>query len=296
MRFAFAGTHHFAALVLGELLARQANITAVVTRPDKPRGHHGTPQPSEVKELALLQGLPVLQPEQVTAELAVGLRQGGAAALAVCAHGVIVPQEFLDELLTLVTHPSAVPRWRGAAPVERALMNGETDLAVATLLMTAGIDEGPVGNLRRVQVPREADAGRAYELLAPPAAESLLATLAAIEEGTVRWVEQEGEPTYAPKLEKGDRRIDWGRPAQAIVDQVRALSPFVGARAALSDRELIIWRARALDELPEPAPTDRLIVATADGWVEILEVQEPGHRRMTASEYLRGAGRWLTYR
>src|SRR5664279_5026519 len=144
MRFAYAGTHKFGALVLDELIARQAPIVAVVTRPDKPRGRHGTPQPSRVKESALAHDLPVLQPKQLGGDLARELRSLGAEALAVCAHGAIVPQEFLDALRTVVTHPSAVPRWRGAAPVERALMNGETELAVATLLMTAGVDEGPV--------------------------------------------------------------------------------------------------------------------------------------------------------
>ncbi len=128
MRFAYAGTHHFGALVLGELLARRATVVAVVTRPDKPQGRHGTPQPSEVKETALAHGLPVLQPEHLTADFADELGERGAAVLVVCAHGAIVPQAFLDRMLTLVTHPSAVPRWRGAAPVERALMHGETEL------------------------------------------------------------------------------------------------------------------------------------------------------------------------
>jgi methionyl-tRNA formyltransferase len=297
--FAYAGTHLFGALVLEELLDRQAPIVAVITRPDKPRGRHGTPQPSDVKESALAHGLPVLQPERMAGGLARELSSMGAEALAVCAHGAIVPQEFLDELLSVVTHPSAVPRWRGAAPVERALMNGETELAVATLRMTAGVDEGPVGDLRPVHVPPEADAGQAYALLAPPAAEGLLATLAAIEGGRVHWRPQEGEPTYARKIEKGDRELRWGEPAARVVDRVRALSPAVGARTQIGGRELTVWRARALSEAPEPAPDsahtlDRLIVPAAEGWVELLEVQAPGGRRLPAAEYLRGAGRWLT--
>jgi methionyl-tRNA formyltransferase len=297
MQFAYVGTHHFGALVLGELLARRAQIVAVVTRPDKPSGRHGTPQPSEVKELALAHALPVLQPEQFTVDLAQELARSGAEALAVCAHGAIVPQEFLDGILTVVTHPSAVPRWRGPAPVERALMNGETKLAVATLRMTAAVDEGPVGDVRPVRVPREADAGEAYRLLAGPAAEGLLATLAAVEDGTVTWRPQEGEPTYAPKVDKGDREIRWGKTAVAVVDRVRALSPAVGARTQIGGRELTIWRARALSEAPDPAETaeaDRLVIRAGEGWVEMLEVQAPGGRRMPAAEFLRGAGRWLT--
>jgi methionyl-tRNA formyltransferase len=297
MRFAYAGTHHFGALVLGELLSRGANVAAVVTGPDKARGRHATPQPSEVKETASAHALPVLQPERLSTELADELVGRGAAALAVCAHGAIVPQEFLDRLLTLVTHPSAVPRWRGAAPVERSLMSGETELAVATLCMTAGVDEGPVGDLRIVTVPREADADEAYRLLAGPAADGLLATLAAVEDGTVRWRPQEGEPTFAPKLDKGDRELRWSEPAQAIVDRVRALSPAIGARTQLGGRDLTIWRARALTEAPEPAAgDDRLVIRAGEGWVEILEVQAAGGRRLSAAQFLRGAGRWLTRR
>jgi methionyl-tRNA formyltransferase len=299
MHFAYAGTHHFGALVLDELLSRQAHIVSVLTRPDKPRGRHGSPQPSEVKESALANSVPVLQPDRFTGDLAQELTALGAGVLVVCAHGAIVPQEFLDGMLTLVTHPSAVPRWRGAAPVERALMSGETELAVATLCMTAGVDEGPVGDLRSVHVPHDADAGEAYRLLAAPAAEGLLATLAAIEDGSISWRPQEGEPTYAQKLEKADRELRWTEPAVALVDRVRALSPEVGARAQIGDRELTVWRARALSEVPEPAPdsletTDRLILPAAQGWVELLEVQAPGGRRMPAADYLRGAGRWLT--
>ena len=299
MQFAYAGTHHFGALVLEELLARRAHVVAVVTRPDKPRGRHGTPQASEIKGSALAHGLPVLQPERLSSALAEELTGMGAQALAVCAHGAIVPPELLERMLIVVTHPSAVPRWRGAAPVERALMNSETQLAVATLRMSAGVDEGPVGDLRSVHVPREADAGEAYRLLAAPAAESLLATLSAIENGSVNWRPQEGEPTYAPRLEKADRELRWNVPATAVVDRVRALSPAVGARTKVGGRELTVWKAQALDQAPEPAPAsretaDRLILPAAEGWVELLEVQAPGGRRMAATEYLRGAGRWLT--
>ena len=296
MRFAFAGTHHFGALVLSELLERGAQVEAVITRPDKPRGRHGTPQPSEVKELAGRHDLPVFQPERLRAELAADLARAGAGALAVCAHGAIVPQEVLDAILTVVTHPSAVPRWRGAAPVERALMNGETELAVATLLMTAGVDEGPVGDLRPVHVPREADAGDAYALLAAPAAESLLATLAAAEDGSVSWRPQEGEASYAAKLGRDDRLVHWSEPAVAIVDRVRALSPAVGALAVIDGRQLVLWRAAALAEPPEPGAGDRLVVAAGEGWVEVQELQAPGGRRLPAADFLRGAGRWLTQR
>lgn len=295
MRFAYAGTHRFGALVLAELLAREATPVAIITRPDKPRGRHGHPQPSAVKEVALERRLTVLQPGRMDAALVEEVRALGAGVLVVCAHGEIVRAEVLNALLTLVVHPSAVPRWRGAAPVERALMAGETRIGVATLRMAVGVDEGPIGDLRWVEVARDADARQAYELLAPAAAESLLSTLAAVDEGVIRWREQAGEASYAAKLEKGERRLDWSQPAHAIVDRVRALSPWVGARTTIDGHELTVWRARALDEAPADLE-GRLVVPAADGWVEVLELQAPGGRRMTTAEYARGAGRWLARR
>ena len=292
MRLAYAGTAPFAALVLSELVARRADVAVVVTRPDRPRGRHGTPQPSPVKQLALLRHLPLLQPGRLAGEHLEEMMRLQPGVLAVCAHGEIIRREVLDRLPVVVTHPSAVPRWRGAAPVERALMAGETEIGVATLLMTSGVDEGPLGDLRTVHVPADADAGKAYELLAPAAAEGLMAVLAAMEDGSIVWCEQRGEPTFAAKLDKAGRSIDWRDPAQRIVDQVRALSPAIGATATIGGRDLIVWRARALPAPPD-GDAERLVVAAGEGWVEILELQAPGKRRVTIAEYLRGAGRWL---
>ena len=171
-------------------------------------------------------GVPVLQPPRLSDSASVTrLLESRPDVLVVCAYGQIVSQDVLDAVETIVVHPSLVPRWRGAAPVERALMAGETELGVCTLRMTAGVDEGPVGDAREVHVPRDADAGRAYELLAPPAVDGVAATLDAIAAGTVAWRPQAGEPTYAAKIGPGDKEIDWSRPAAAIADQVRALSP-----------------------------------------------------------------------
>jgi methionyl-tRNA formyltransferase len=211
----------------------------------------------------------------------------------VVAYGRIVPAAVLERVETVVVHPSLLPRWRGAAPVQRALMAGETELGVATLLMTPGVDEGPIGDLRLVHVPREVDAGQAYEALAQPAAEGLMAVLDGLAHEGVEWRPQEGEPTYAAKIDDADRLIDWRRPAREIADQVRALSPQVGAVAELGGRRTLIWRARPLDEPPSEAERDRLVVATGEGWLEVLELQEAGKRRIAAQDYLRGAGRRL---
>jgi methionyl-tRNA formyltransferase len=298
MRLAYAGTARFASLVLDRLLAspgfaERHTVVACVTTPDRPRGRHGSPQPSALKETALTAGLPVLQPERPLAALAAELRSLRASVLAVCAYGRIVPDEVLERIDTVVVHPSLVPRWRGPAPVERALMAGETELGVTTLLMTRGVDEGPVGDARPVHVPREADAGEAYEALAQPAAESLTTVLDGLARGRAEWREQEGEPTYAAKITDADRTIDWRRPARQIADQVRALSPRIGAATELGGRRVLVWRARPLDEPSGNSAHDHLVVASGDGWLEILELQEAGRRRITAQEYLRGAGRRL---
>jgi len=294
LRFAFAGTAPFAELVLAGLIAADVAPLALVTNPDRPRGRHGTPQPPAIKLAALERGLPVLQPANVSEPKALSeLLSLGPEVLVVCAYGQIVGQRLLDALPAIVVHPSLVPRWRGAAPVERALMAGETELGVTILKMTAGVDEGPVGDARPVRVPPDADAGRAYELLAPAAVAGVLATLGAMAAGTLRWREQQGAATYAAKLTAQDRPIDWSRPAATIVDQVRALAPFIGAATDLLGKRTLVWRATAGGG-PLPAPSrDRLALPAGGGWVDVLELQQEGRNRMTAGEFLRGAGRAL---
>ena len=293
MRLAFAGTAPFAELVLGGLAAQGAAPVVVVTNPDRPRGRHGTPRPPAIAELASALGVPVLQPEDVSApESVAALRAHRPDVVVVCAYGRIVRAAVFDVLTTVVVHPSLLPRWRGAAPVERALMAGETELGVCVIRMTAGVDEGPVADERTVHVPRHADAGRAYELLAPAAVDGVLATVRAIEAGTVTWTPQRGTPTVAAKIGPADKVVDWTRPAAAVVDQVRALSPRIGAETELSGRRVRLWRA-AVTTGPAADTEDRLVLPAGEGWVELLEVQQDGRTRMSAAEYLRGAGRAL---
>ena len=294
MRAAFAGTAPFAELVLGGLAAAGRAPVALVTNPDRPRGRHGTRQAPRIKGVAEELGIPVLQPERISdpASLA-ALLEFEPDVFVVCAYGQIVKQDVLDAVETIVVHPSLVPHWRGAAPVERALMAGETELGVCTLKMTAGVDEGPVGDARTVAVPRDADAGGAYGLLAPVAVEGIVATLDAIAAGTVKWRPQAGEVTYADKIGPADKEIDWSRPATVIADQVRALSPHIGAVTELAGRRTRIWRAAAGDGPIPAAGPDRLAIAAGQGWLDVLELQQEGRTRMTAGEFLRGAGRRL---
>jgi methionyl-tRNA formyltransferase len=304
MRLAFAGTAPFADAVLHGLLGTPHEPVVVITNPDRPKGRRGTPQPPPVKVSAAARDLPVLQPESLKGGVALDELLGYAPDVFVaCAYGQIVGDAVLQALPCLVVHPSLVPRWRGAAPVERALMAGETELGVTVLRMTAGVDEGPVAETRLVQVPREADAGEAYAVLAPSAVDALRATVAALDNGTVRWEEQRGTPTYAAKITREDRSIDWSECARAIVDRVRALSPHIGALTELLGERTKVWRAAVADSAGGAPPGtpfvrdgERFFFAAGDGAVEVLELQRPGGRRMNAAEFLRGAGRALAGR
>lgn len=294
MRVAFAGTAPFAELVLRGLAFSEHRLTCVITNPDRPRGRHGTPQAPAIKDAAETLGLPVLQPQRLSEPDALAeLLATGAEILVVCAYGQIIGRSVLDAVTTVVVHPSAVPRWRGAAPVERALMAGETEIGVATLLMTEGIDEGPVGDLRFVNVPADADAGCVYELLAPAAVAGVLETLRRVATGTVEWRPQAGTASYAAKIGPQDKVIDWERPAMAIAAQVRALSPHIGAVTDLAGRRTRVWRAEAGSGPLPAASRERLVLPAGRGWVEVLELQYDGGRRMSAAEFLRGAGRTL---
>ena len=294
MRFAFAGTAPFAELVLTGLAERGHRPVVLVTNPDRPRGRRGTPQAPAIKTVADGLGLPVLQPERLSDPDSLRHLLGYTPeAFVVCAYGQIVTQDVLDAVETIVLHPSRVPHWRGAAPVERALMAGETELGVCTLRMTAGVDEGPVGDERTVHVPRDADAGAAYALLAPAAVDGVVATLDAMAAGTVEWRPQQGQVTYAAKIGPADKEIDWSRPAALIADQVRALSPHIGAVTELGGRRTRVWRAAPGDGPMPAAGPDRLPIAAGQGWLDVLELQQAGRKRMTAGEFLRGAGRGL---
>lgn len=294
MKVAFAGTSPFAVAVFEGLRASTHEVAVGLTTPDKPRGRHGTPQPSAMKKSLEKAAVPFLQPDSLReADVQDALLAFQPDVLVACAYGRIVPASLLGRLPGLVVHPSAVPRWRGAAPVERALLAGETELGVTTIAMSAGVDEGDVADLRSVHVPRTADAGEAYALLAPVAVSSLVATLDAVAAGTVVWRPQVGEPSHAEKLGDDERRIDWSRPAVELADQVRALSPHIGAVTELGGRRVLIWRSRPLAALDDEAGDDRLALPCGEGFLEVLELQEAGRRRMTTPEYLRGAGRRL---
>jgi methionyl-tRNA formyltransferase len=258
---AVAATAPFGADLL-ERLASRRPIAYLLTRPDRPRGRGRKVQPTPAKQTADQLGIAVRQPERLDESFEVG-----ADAVVVAAYGALIPEALLGDALWLNVHPSLLPRWRGAAPVERALMAGDGVTGVTIHRTTAELDAGPIAAQERFEIAPDDDAGTVYAKSAELAAELLEQVLE-----NPRFEPQPAEGvTYAKKLTAADRQLDWSLPPEEILNRIRALSPHIGARAELHGRPVIVWRARR-----------------DDGRVEPLEVQPAGGRRMTYAEFLRG--------
>jgi methionyl-tRNA formyltransferase len=255
-RLGVAATADFGADVL-ERLAERHDIPFVLTRPDRPagRGRKTTPPPAKVVAERL--GIPVLQPDRpAEADL-------DAETIVLVAYGALIPRELLDRHEWLNVHPSLLPRWRGAAPVERSIMAGEEETGVTIIRLVEELDAGPIGAQESFPIDPDDDAGAVYARAAELALDLI--------EGTTSFVPQDGEPTYAEKIGPADRELDWSRPPKELHNRIRALSPHIGARGEIEGRNLIVWRSRLHG--------DRL---------ELLEVQPEGGKRMPYDAWLRG--------
>jgi methionyl-tRNA formyltransferase len=267
MRIAVAATAPFGAAILEGLATRGYDIELLITRLDKPQGRGRKKAAPPAKEAAKQLEIPVEQPDRLTAF------PGEARVVVVAGYGVLIPEKLLTERLWLNVHPSLLPRWRGAAPVERAIMAGDRETGVTIHKATAELDAGPIAAQRRFPIGPEDDAGIVFERASQLGLDLLSEVFA---EPT--FVPQPEGATYAEKITNADREIDWSRPPDETINQIRALSPHIGARGLVDGRRLLVWRAR-------PAREDSVLVA--DG-VELLEVQREGGKRMTAEAYLRG--------
>lgn len=261
-RIAVAATAPFGADVL-ERLAGRHDVAALLTRPDRPRGRGQRTAPPPAKEVAERLKIPVLQPERLGPELELP-----ADSIVVAAYGLLIPPSLLERANWLNVHPSLLPRWRGAAPVERAIMAGDMETGVTIHETVEALDAGPIAAQRAFPIGPDDDAGAVFARAAEVAAD-LLDDVLSVEPEFVPQPEEGG--TYAEKITPADRELDLTAPPQEVVNRVRALSPHIGARAVVDGRPLIVWRVRA-----------------QDGEVELLEVQPEGRRRMTYDEYLRG--------
>ncbi|MFA5889391.1 MAG: methionyl-tRNA formyltransferase [Actinomycetota bacterium] len=295
MRIVFFGTPDVAAQSLYALLASSHEVVGVVTQPDRPRGRGRSVQPSPVKELATQSGLPVLQPgrpaEPGFADILAALAPD---ALAVVAYGHILPPGILRIAPAVNVHFSLLPHYRGAAPVQRALMDGATETGVSVFLLEPTVDTGPVLLREEISIEPEATAGDVLALLAPIGAALLVRALDALESGTAAPVEQSDmQATPARKISTKDAKIEWAASAEGIVNLVRGLNPRPGAFTTFRGRRLGIWRARAcatpigLAAGVIAAGSD-LIVGTGDAPITLLEVQPEGKRTMSGVEFVRG--------
>jgi methionyl-tRNA formyltransferase len=268
MRIGVAATAPLGADVL-ERLAGSHDVAFLLTRPDRPQGRGRKVGAPPAKEVAERLGIEVRQPEKLDESFELG----EVEAMVVAAYGALIPESLLERALWLNVHPSLLPRWRGAAPVERAIMAGDTETGVTIHRTTAELDAGPISAQQRFAIEPDDDAGAVYAKAGRLAAELLEPAL----QGAASFEPQPEEgATYAERLTPADRELDWSRPPEESLNRIRALSPHIGARGVVDGRPLIVWRARpGAGEL------------TAGG-LELLEVQPEGRKRMSAPEYVRG--------
>ncbi|HEX6296412.1 MAG TPA: methionyl-tRNA formyltransferase [Burkholderiales bacterium] len=278
------------------MLGAGHEVSLVLTQPDRAAGRGLRPVPSAVKHLAQSRGLQVFQPETLKAPQAIErIRAAAPEAIVVAAYGLILPQAVLDiaPLGALNIHASLLPRWRGAAPIQRALLAGDRETGVSIMHMDAGLDTGPVLVRRATSIAADDDSGSLHDKLADLGAEQIVAVLAPLQRGELRAVRQvEAGATYAAKIRKEETTLDWTRPAVELERAVRAFRPSPGAVTRLGGDALKVWRSRIAAGSGSPGTLleagTSLIVACGEQALSIDEVQRPGGRRMTAHEFLRG--------
>ncbi|MCH8497699.1 MAG: methionyl-tRNA formyltransferase [Marinobacter sp.] len=299
MRIVFAGTPAFAATALQALLNQGHQVVAVYTQPDRPAGRGRKLMPSPVKQVALDAAIPVMQPENFR-------QQEDRDALAalqpdlmiVAAYGLILPQTVLDipRLGCLNIHASLLPRWRGAAPIQRAIAAGDTETGITIMQMDAGLDTGDMLLKLATPITLEDTGGSLHDRLAVLGGEAILQALRGLNEGTLTAEPQDNSlANYAHKLSKDEGHIDWQQSAAIIQRLIRAFNPWPGTFTDLGDQRIRLHQAEVLDQIsPQPAGTvlcrERagIDVATADQVLRITQLQLPGTRAMTASDLING--------
>jgi len=296
-RIIYAGTPDFAVPPLLGLLAAGYDIPAVYTQPDRPSGRGRKLTASPVKQSAVDAGIAVMQPTTLKGEQGLAaLRRFSADLMIVAAYGLLLPPAALGatRLGCVNIHASILPRWRGAAPIQRAILAGDKRTGISIMGMEPGLDTGPVYLLRTIDIAEKETGGSLHDRLAPLGAEALLAALPGILDGTLKPVPQnEALSTYAKKLSKNDARVDWSRTAIEIERQVRAFNPWPVAQTQLGEDMLRIWAAKAMPGDNNGAPgqviaasKNGIDVATSDGLLRIKRLQASGKRPMAAGDFI----------
>jgi methionyl-tRNA formyltransferase len=298
LRIVFAGTPEFSVPALQALHDAGHAIVAVYTQPDRPAGRGRALAASAVKQRALALGLTVEQPPTLrTPEAQVRLASFAPDLMVVVAYGLILPQAVLDvpRLGCLNIHGSLLPRWRGAAPIQRAVLAGDERTGVSIMLMDAGLDTGPELLRRELTIGAHETAGELHDRLAPLGAQAIVDAVRGWADGALVARPQPADgATYAAKISKDEARVDWSQSAVAIDRQVRAFNPWPVAETKLGDEQVRIWEVRPAGEnATASAPgtvvharDGRLLVATGDGVLEVLTLQFPGRKPLKAREVL----------
>jgi len=301
MKIVFMGTPDFSIPTLKALHQSDHELQAVVTQPDRPRGRGREMLPPPVKQYALQHGLPVHQPEKASVpEFVETLEQLAPDLIVVVAYGQILKENFLavPRHFCMNVHASLLPKYRGAAPINRAIMNGDVESGVTTMRMDKGMDTGDICLMQTVPILPEDTAQQLHDALAEAGGPLALKTISEIEKGTLRFIPQdESEATYAPKLKKEEGRLNWNKDNVSLLNLIRGVQPWPGAYCFLRGRRLKINRA----EIAEGSPGDRpgfvarvsdygIEAGTGKGRLIIRELQPEGKKKMSAKSFLLGHG------
>ncbi len=302
LRIVFAGTPEFSVPALQALHDAGHTLVAVYTQPDRPAGRGRALTASAVKQRALALGIAVEQPPTLkTAEAQAGLAAHAPDLMVVVAYGLILPQAVLDipRLGCLNIHGSLLPRWRGAAPIQRAILAGDERTGISIMKMDAGLDTGPELLRRELAIGPHETAGELHDRLAPLGAQAIVDAVRGWAAGTLQAQPQSATgATYAAKIRKDEARIDWSNSAVAIDRQVRAFNPWPVAETRLGDEQVRVWEVRPVPHAQPPvdatlppgavthAADGQLLVATGDGLLELLTLQFPGRKPLQARAVL----------
>lgn len=294
MNILFAGTPAFAAAALDALLRAGHRVSLVLTQPDRPAGRGLKPQASAVKQLALSHQLPVAQPLSLKDEAVIArLRAVDADVMVVAAYGLILPPAVLQlpRLGCLNIHASLLPRWRGAAPIQRAILAGDAETGITIMQMDAGLDTGAILMTEALPIAATDTAQTLHDKLAALGAQLIVK---AMQQPAVAIAQDNAQATYAAKVTKAEARIDWNRPAVELVRAIRAYNPGPGAYTHWHGQPLKLWRAEPVaagSEVPGTvlqADAGGIVVATGEGALRLLELQRAGGKRLAAQAFLAG--------